>query len=250
MILTDDVYGTFVPGFRSLAAELPHNTILVYSYSKHFGATGWRLGVIGVHEDNIYDGMIAKHPPEITSALITRYGSLTTEPEKMKFIDRIVADSRRVALNHTAGLSLPQQMQMLLFSSFAILDKDDAYQERCREIVRTRMARLFKGLDYPLRDDPTRADYYCQLDLENWAARTVGQDFVDHVNSESNPYNLFFRLAEEYQTVLLNGSGFDGPPWAVRVSLANLDDDAYEQIGAHLAEVCRGAAERWKQGKA
>ena len=50
--------------------------------------------------------------------------------------------------------------------------------------------------------------------------------------------------------MLLNGSGFDGPPWAVRVSLANLDDDAYEQIGAHLAEVCRGAAERWKQGKA
>jgi aspartate 4-decarboxylase len=249
MILTDDVYGTFVPGFRSLAAELPHNTILVYSYSKHFGATGWRLGVIGVHEDNIYDGLIAKHPPDITAALTTRYGSLTTEPEKMKFIDRIVADSRRVALNHTAGLSLPQQMQMLLFSSFAILDKNDAYQERCREIVRTRMKRLFNGLDYPLRDDPTRADYYCQLDLENWAARTVGQDFVDHVNKSSNPYNLFFRLAEEYQTVLLNGSGFDGPPWAVRVSLANLDDDAYEQIGKDLAEICRGAAEKWRQGQ-
>ena len=30
MILTDDVYGTFVPGFRSLIAEIPHNTILVY----------------------------------------------------------------------------------------------------------------------------------------------------------------------------------------------------------------------------
>ena len=34
-------------GFRSLAADLPRNTILVYSYSKHFGCTGWRLGVIG-----------------------------------------------------------------------------------------------------------------------------------------------------------------------------------------------------------
>jgi aspartate 4-decarboxylase len=246
MILTDDVYGTFVPGFRSLAAELPQNTILVYSYSKHFGATGWRLGVIGVHEDNIYDRMLAKHPPDVVSALNTRYGSLTTEPEKMKFIDRIVADSRRVALNHTAGLSLPQQMQMLLFSSFAILDKNDAYQERCREIVRSRMARLFKGLGVPLKDDPMRADYYCQLDLEIWAARTVGQDFVDRVNSESNPYNLFFRLAEEYQTVLLNGSGFDGPPWAVRVSLANLDDDAYERIGKNLAEICHSAAAKWK----
>ena len=46
MLLTDDVYGTFVPGFRSLLGELPHNTIGVYSYSKYFGCTGWRLGVI------------------------------------------------------------------------------------------------------------------------------------------------------------------------------------------------------------
>src|SRR6478736_2873297 len=31
MLLTDDVYGTFVHGFRSLLGELPHNTIGVYS---------------------------------------------------------------------------------------------------------------------------------------------------------------------------------------------------------------------------
>jgi hypothetical protein len=45
----------------------------------------------------------------------------------LRFIDRIVADSRDVALNHTAGLSLPQQVQMTLFSLFALLDRDDAY---------------------------------------------------------------------------------------------------------------------------
>jgi aspartate 4-decarboxylase len=44
IILTDDVYGTFVNGFRSLAAAAPRNTILVYSFSKYFGATGWRAG--------------------------------------------------------------------------------------------------------------------------------------------------------------------------------------------------------------
>ena len=44
ILLTDDVYGTFVPNFRSLMAELPYNTIGVYSYSKYFGCTGWRLG--------------------------------------------------------------------------------------------------------------------------------------------------------------------------------------------------------------
>ena len=249
MILTDDVYGTFVPGFRSLAADLPHNTILVYSFSKHFGCTGWRLGVIGVHEDNVFDKAIAMLPASERGELDTRYGSLTTEPAEMKFIDRMVADSRRVALNHTAGLSLPQQMQMLLFSAFALLDQDDAYQSRCREIVQTRLGRLYKGLGIPLPSDARCAGYYRQLDLENWAARVVGQDFVDHVNKSSNPFNLFFRLAREYQTVLLNGSGFAGPPWSVRVSLANLDDDAYEQIGKQLGEICRTAADEWRKGK-
>jgi aspartate 4-decarboxylase len=60
MLLTDDVYGTFVEDFRSLLGELPHNTIGVYSYSKYFGCTGWRLGVIAIHEDNIFDKKIAK----------------------------------------------------------------------------------------------------------------------------------------------------------------------------------------------
>ena len=65
------------------------------------------------------------------------------------------------------------------------------------------------------------------------------------------PLDLFFRLARDYQTVLLNGSGFGGPPWSVRVSLANLDDADYVQIGKHLAEICNQAAAKWRasQGK-
>ena len=58
MILTDDVYGTFVPNFESVMGHLPHNTIGVYSYSKYFGCTGWRLGVVAVAQDNIFDKMI------------------------------------------------------------------------------------------------------------------------------------------------------------------------------------------------
>jgi len=40
MIVTDDVYGTFTDDFVSLFAVLPRNTLLVYSFSKFFGATG------------------------------------------------------------------------------------------------------------------------------------------------------------------------------------------------------------------
>ena len=50
------------PGSDRSSAHIPHNTIGVYSYSKYFGCTGWRLGVIAVHEDNLFDRLIAKHP--------------------------------------------------------------------------------------------------------------------------------------------------------------------------------------------
>src|SRR4249920_1305141 len=112
ILLTDDVYGTFVPGFRSLMGEFPRNTIGVYSYSKYFGCTGWRLGAIAVHENNIFDKMIAAHPEPTKKQLDKRYGGLTLKPREFAFIDRIVADSRDIALNHTAGLSLPQQVMM------------------------------------------------------------------------------------------------------------------------------------------
>jgi aspartate 4-decarboxylase len=247
LILTDDVYGTFVPGFRSLVTDLPHNTILVYSYSKHFGCTGWRLGVVAIHEKNIIDDMIAKQPAAAKKRLNHRYSSLTTEPEKMKFIDRMVAESRCICLNHTAGLSLPQQIQMLLFSSFALLDKNDSYTQRCRAICHKRLADLYKGLGIELPEDPLCAAYYRELDLEVWARHVVGDDFMEHVNRTRGPLELFFHLAKEYHTVLLNGSGFGGPPWSVRVSLANLDDAEYEQIGKNLAEICNNAAEKWRR---
>ena len=129
ILLTDDVYGTFVPGFRSLLGEFPKNTIGVYSYSKYFGCTGWRLGVIAVHDDNIFDDMIAKHPEATQKKLDKRYGALTLEPRKIKFIDRIVADSRDIALNHTAGLSLPQQVMMSLFSLAELMDEKKTLPE-------------------------------------------------------------------------------------------------------------------------
>ena len=90
--------------------------------------------------------MIAKLPARERAALNRRYNSITLTPEKLKFIDRMVADSREVALNHTAGLSLPQQVQMGLFSLFALLDTAQCYKGwawRCRPTAST--ARSSRG---------------------------------------------------------------------------------------------------------
>jgi aspartate 4-decarboxylase len=249
MVLTDDVYGTFVNGFRSLMAELPYNTIGVYSYSKYFGCTGWRLGVVAIHEKNVYDDMLAKLPPAMRRTLNQRYGSITLQPEKLKFIDRMVADSRQVALNHTAGLSLPQQVQMALFSLFALLDTENRYKQLTQAIVHRRLRKLAQGLDIDWFEDPMRAEYYATIDLLNWARHEYGDEFVKLARNY-HPFDVLFALAERYSTVLLNGSGFAGPDWSVRVSLANLDEDAYEKIGDQLRSLLDAAVERWKATQA
>lgn len=246
LLLTDDVYGTFVPGFRSLAAELPRNTILVYSYSKHFGCTGMRLGVVAIHQDNILDPAIARLPKKKRDELNYRYSSLTPRPEAMKFIDRMVADSRNVALNHTAGVALPMQVQMALFSLFSLLDKDDAYTLRCRRIVQERLARLLKGLGIEIPADPNRAAYYAVLDIEAWARRTHSDEFMKWATQEHVPLDIVYGAARNFGMVLLNGDGFGGPPWSARVSLANLPTDAYEQIGRNVRTGVGNAEKRWR----
>jgi aspartate 4-decarboxylase len=109
MILTDDVYGTFADDFVSLFSSCPRNTILAYSFSKHYGATGWRVAVVGVARDNVFDQKLANLPQAQQDALAKRYALVTLDPGSFRFIDRMVADSRAVALNHTAGLSTPHR---------------------------------------------------------------------------------------------------------------------------------------------
>ncbi|KQS77541.1 aspartate 4-decarboxylase [Methylobacterium sp. Leaf361] len=249
MILTDDVYGTFVHDFRSLMAELPHNTIGVYSFSKYFGCTGWRLGAIAIHEDNIFDTAIAKLPPEVTADLDKRYGPLTLEPRKLRFIDRIVADSRDIALNHTAGLSLPQQVMMSLFSLAELMDENKIYQDACMEIVNRRAWSMIEGLGLQLTPNPNYDAYYGLIDFEFWARKNIGEEAVAYLKRNVHPLDLAFRLAEVHGIVLLNGGGFEAPDWSLRVSLANLSDEAYADIGRGVRAVARGYRDAYEAAK-
>jgi aspartate 4-decarboxylase len=240
MMLTDDVYGTFVPGFRSLLGEFPFNTLGVYSFSKYFGCTGWRLGVIAVHQDNVFDRMIAHHPEGIQQTLDKRYTGLTLEPRGIRFIDRIVADSRDVALNHTAGLSLPQQVMMALFSLAELHDQKKQYQHACIDILQRRVMATIDGLGIQVDPNPLFDWYYGLIDFEFWLRKYGGEDVIGWVKEHVHPLDIVFRLAEDHGIVLLNGGGFEAPDWSVRVSFANLDDDVYENIGRAVRAVARG----------
>ena len=167
----------------------------------------------------------------------------------MKFIDRMVADSRRVALNHTAGLSLPQQTQMMLFALFCLTDTSNAYKQLTRQIVRRRFEKYWQGFHTAPPADPLRAGYYSIVDILIGAEQRVGKDFVNYMRKSYEPIDILIRLAEQYGTVLLNGSGFDAPLWSVRTSLANLPDAAYETIGQEIEAVVGEYAKAWQEKK-
>lgn len=237
MVITDDVYGTFIKDFRSLMYVLPYNTLCLYSFSKYFGATGWRVAAMALRsESNVFDDRLAALPEDKKRLLDERYESLSLDPRKIKFIDRLVADSRLVGLNHTAGLSTPQQVQMALFSAFAYLHREEL-QPRLIELIHKRLDDLWSTTGFTLQPDPNRAGYYSEIDLMVWAKKFYGDDFAEYLDKNYEPLDFVIRLADETAIVLLNGDGFDGPRWSVRASLANLDEDAYLKIGSAIRKI-------------
>lgn len=245
IILTDDVYATFADNFVSLFAICPYNTILVYSFSKYFGATGWRMGIVATHEDNIIDAAIAALPEAKSKQLDKRYSSITTAPRSLKFIDRLVADSRTVALNHTAGLSTPVQAQMTLFSIFCLMDEPGAYKAEMKRIVLRRKEALYRELGLPMPYDNNSVRYYHLLDLEELAEQMYGSEFVIWMLGRLKPNEALFRLAEETGVILLPGRGFGTPHPSWRVSLANLNEYDYANIGKAIRRLSQEYYEKF-----
>ncbi|NLS53420.1 bifunctional aspartate transaminase/aspartate 4-decarboxylase [Hafnia alvei] len=239
IILTDDVYGTFADDFKSLFAVCPYNTILVYSFSKYFGATGWRLGAIATHKNNVLDDKLSAMPKDIKEELHKRYSSIITNVEDLHFIDRLVADSRAVALNHTAGLSLPQQIQMVMFSLFALMDENDQYKQILKKVIRQRQCALYRELGVEVPQDGQSVDYYTLLDLESIATQLYNADFAQWLRKNFSHNELLFRIATETGIILLPGKGFGSQHPSARASLANLNEYQYAQIGRMLREMAK-----------
>jgi aspartate 4-decarboxylase len=236
-IVTDDVYGTFADDFISLFARCPHNALCVYSFSKYFGATGWRLGAIALHDDNVFDTALAALPEKQKLLLDKRYASLTTKPRALRFIDRLVADSRAVALNHTAGLSVPQQLQMALFALNGLMDREHRYKDAAKQLIRQRYQTLYGHMGIKAMHQPNDVNYYSLIDLQEIGGTLYGPEFKAWFIKSKLGIGFLFRLAKETGVVLLPGNGFEVVDTSARVSLANLTDSEYAAIGKFTRQV-------------
>ncbi len=245
MILSDDVYGTFLESFTSLFTAIPYNTACIYSYSKYFGATGWRIGTIALAKDNVFDRRLDELPEEKKEALDERYGTLTSDPRAISFIDRMVADSRSVALNHAAGLSAPQQVMMTLFSLYALLDTEDQYKQEVIQICQKRGQLLYNSLSLMMPVEEYNTAYYCEIDFEWLLNKRYGADFKEYIQSSWTMTDIVTKLADEERLMLLKSEAFGSSKWTVRVSLANLDTDSYKEVGERLIAMLDRMHESW-----
>lgn len=244
IILCDNVYAPFVDKFNSFLNVLPFNTIAVYSFSKYFGTTGWRLGTIILNEDNIIDSYLLKHIPDSVNK---RYSISSTLPSSLPFIERLLLDSRQVAEGHTAGLSTPQQVIMSLFAIHDNLDIDRTYNKLIKNILRRRMKNLITPIKYYLKESDMNSNYYIIIDILQVSNNLFhNKKFTKYLQNNIDPLEFLIQLAKQYSTVLLTAVGFAGPFWGVRVSLANLPDDDYTKIGNNIKSLLQDYYKKFK----
>ena len=236
VIIADTAYAAFLPDFHGALADVPRNVICIHSFSKTFGATGNRLGVVAVHRDNVLDDMLRAQDGDDLRRPGVRYRSMTSDPRRLTFLDRMVADSRDVALHNIAGLATPDQLQMALFSLAFLLPSGRSYLDGVRAELATREAALLEplGIASPGGDD---TGYYALLDLLAIVAHRHGDAAADRLAATSDPWDLALRLASEHGVVVLPGQLFDAESWDVRISVASLDADELRSVGTALAAV-------------
>jgi aspartate 4-decarboxylase len=242
IVISDAVYAPFINGFESLVSKLPKNTICVYSFSKYFGVTGWRLGFIMAHKKNIID----KKLNSLKKEKFDRY-NIVSSSNSIPFIERLVLDSRDVALAHTAGLSGPQQVMMTLLALHELIDEKKSYKKNVQEMLKARNLQFFQGLDLAFQEKKGNAHYYVFLDLLFMAEKKYGKEFALHLEKKVDPLEFLFKLAKEKCTVILPGKGFHGNNWTFRISLANLLDKECAKIGKNIKEVLDDFYEKFKR---
>lgn len=237
IIITDDVYGTFTEDFETVYASVPYNTILVYSFSKLYGVTGWRIGMIAMNENNVCDRLLSQLSNEDKAALQKDYKSVMPDISDFRMIDRMVADSRSIGLYHTAGLNTPAQAFMDMLAMTHLLYDEDDYIRKTNEIVDERYHTLMDGLGLPADESDANSRYYVLVDLASILRTGYDDAFAEWMAENVSDLNFLTELAVQEGVVLMYGPGFDAPAGFIRISLANLDKECYTEIARRLFEL-------------
>ena len=252
IILSDNVYAPYCEQYNSLLISCPKNTIEVFSLSKYFGTTGWRLGIVMVAKNNRFNNLIKQLNKKYKQQINTRYSSATIHPAKLTFMNRLVFDSRQVAEAHVGGLSTPQQVILGLMLYYDIYDQkhnNGEYKKQLQQTLIKRQTILCKHLNISVPTPPTATHYYQLLHIPTITEKLYDKTHREYLTKRYEYLEFLSHLATKYHTVLLNGSGFGADPWMVRISIANLTLKDYDSIGKNIASCIKDFVIKKKKTK-
>ena len=138
---------------------------------------------------------------------------------------------------------------MTLFSLSCLMDKKGEYKKLAQDIIGKRFKTLYEAIGIDCPQDPYGAHYYTIINIPELAAKRYEQAFADYLVKTFEPIDFVVNLAQERSVVLLDGGGFDAPNMSVRVSLANLPDEAYAEIGKSISWLLEQYYKHWKSKK-
>lgn len=115
-----------------------------------------------------------------------------------------------------------------------------------KKLVRARYHDLFTTLG--VKEDNTRenAKYYSLIDIYELASNLYDENFKEYLKENFEPIDFLLRLAEMNGVVLMEGVGFGATPGTLRVSEANLPDDAYKKIAKQVLELLSEYYDKYK----
>ena len=201
-----------------------------------------------MNQNNVCDRLLRELPEEDREFLRDEYAIVTTEPDEMLFIDRVVADSRSIGLYHTSGLSTPSQVFMALMSlTHLVHAEEDPYIRLANETVRARYTALMTALGLPADDSTQNAQYYTLVNVQALAESRYGADFAAWLTESRTEIDFLNDLAGKKGVVLMYGPGFSAPEGTVRISLANLNEKDYTEIARRLFELLDDYAAEYEQ---
>ncbi|MDD5136930.1 MAG: bifunctional aspartate transaminase/aspartate 4-decarboxylase, partial [Candidatus Omnitrophica bacterium] len=128
-------------------------------------------------------------------------------------------------------------VMMVMFALHCMTNKNGDYKKMAQDIVTKRFTDLYASLGIPHPQNAYDAHYYTTIDIPKLAKARYGADFVAYLVKNYEPIDFVWCLAAKKSIVLMDGGGFDAPNMSVRVSLANLNDDAYKAIGKGISDL-------------
>ena len=123
---------------------------------------------------------------------------------------------------------------------YAARDEEDPYIRLAKDTVHERYVALMDALGLSLDESAANTQYYTLIDIFDLVKAEYGEDLLRWLKDEKTQIDFLNDLAGRKGVVLMYGPGFNVPEGTVRISLANLDVQDYEEIAWRLFELLDG----------